>query len=203
MPYPPFFDLVPRLRLRDPLAEFLGAFDGGLVEYGYLDAVKLAGHSCPTVASAYWLTRQALMALYGDAVPERGAVKVSFREGRSEGVTGVIANVVSMLTGSTTDSGFKGLAGRFDRRNLMAFDVSQPFDLRFTRVDTGRTVDAEAHLRQVPADPRMAPLMQRCLSGVASLEEAQDFRALWQARVRSVLLDHGDDPAVFVIRPAE
>ncbi len=203
MHYPPFFDLVPRLRLRDPLAEFLGAFDGGLVEYGYLDAVKLAGHSCPTVASAYWLTRQALMALYGDAVPERGAVKVSFREGRSEGVTGVIANVVTMLTGGTADSGFKGLAGRFDRRNLMAFDVSQPLDLRFTRVDTGRTVDAEAHLRHVPADHRMAPLMQRCLSGVASPEEAQDFRALWQARVRSVLLDHGDDPAVFVIRPAE
>jgi hypothetical protein len=197
MPYPQFFDLVPRLRLRDPLAEFLGAFDGGLVEYGYLDAVKLAGHSCPT------LTRQALAALYGNAVPERGAVKASFREGRSEGVTGVIANVVSMLTGGTTDSGFKGLAGRFDRRNLMAFDAAQPLDLRFTRVDTGLSVDAAAHLRHVPADPRMAPLMQRCLSGVASPDEAQDFRTLWQARVRSVLLDHGDDPAVFVIRRAD
>ena len=203
MPYPQFFDLVPRLRLRDPLAEFLGAFDGGLVEYGYLDAVKLAGHSCPTVASAYWLTRQALAALYGDAVPERGAGKASCRGGRSEGVTGVIANGGSMRPGGTTDSGFKGVAGRFDRRNLMAFDAAQPLDLRFTRVDTGLSVDAAAHLRHVPADPRMAPLMQRCLSGVASPDEAQDFRTLWQARVRSVLLDHGDDPAVFVIRPAD
>ena len=203
MSYPQFFDLVPRLCLRDPLADFLGAFDDGLVEYGYVDAVKLAGHSCPTVASAYWLTRQALIALYGDAVPERGAVHVSFREGRSEGVTGVIANVVTQLTGGTTDSGFKGLAGRFDRRNLLAFEVSQPLGLRFTRVDTGSAVDAEAHLRLVPTDPRMAPLMQRSLSGVASPDEAQEFRALWQARVRRVLLEHGNDPAVFVIRPAE
>ena len=203
MHYPEFFDAVPRIRLRDPLAEFLGAFEGGVIEYAYLDAVRLAGHSCPTVASAYWLTRQALQALYQGTLPERGGVRVAFREHVTAGVTGVIANVVSLLTGGTTDSGFKGLAGRFDRRNLMAFDVSQPLDLRFTRVDTGRTVDAEAHLRHVPADHRMAPLMQRCLTGVASPEEAKDFRALWQARVRSVLLDHGDDPAVFVIRPAE
>ncbi len=45
MPYPDFFDAVPRLRLKDPLAEFLGAFDDGEVEYGYLNVVKLAGHS--------------------------------------------------------------------------------------------------------------------------------------------------------------
>jgi len=34
--------------LRDPLAELLGAAEGGIVEYRYADAVKLAGHSCPT-----------------------------------------------------------------------------------------------------------------------------------------------------------
>ena len=78
MHYPEFFDAVPRIRLRDPLAEFLGAFEGGVIEYAYLDAVRLAGHSCPTVASAYWLTRQALRALYGDALPERGGVRVAF-----------------------------------------------------------------------------------------------------------------------------
>ena len=54
MQYPAFFDAVPHLRLRDPLAEFLGAIEDGVVEYTYVDAVKLAGHSCPTVASAYW-----------------------------------------------------------------------------------------------------------------------------------------------------
>lgn len=202
MHYPEFFDAVPRIRLRDPLAEFLGAFEGGVIEYAYLDAVRLAGHSCPTVASAYWLTRQALRALYGDALPERGGVRVAFREPATAGVTGVIANVVSLLTGVTTDTGFKGLAGRFDRRNLLAFDAHQPLDLRFTRADTGAAVDAVAHLRQVPADPKMAPLMQACLAGEASVDEARHFGQLWQDRVRRVLLEHGDDPQIFVIRPA-
>lgn len=202
MHHPEFFDAVPRIRLRDPLAEFLGAFEGGVIEYAYLDAVRLAGHSCPTVASAYWLTREALQALYGDALPERGGVRVDFREHATAGVTGVIANVVSLITGVTTDTGFKGLAGRFDRRKLLAFDAPLPLDLRFTRVDTGAAVDAIAHLRQVPADPQMAPLMQACLAGEASLDEARLFGQLWQDRVRRVLLEHGDDPQIFVIRPA-
>ncbi len=200
MHYPDFFDAIPRFRLRDPLADFLGAAEGGVIEYRYIDAVKLAGHSCPTVASAYWLTRLALGALYGASLPERGGVQVSFRDSRVAGVTGVIANVVSLLTGATTDTGFKGLAGRFDRRNLMAFDAEQALDIRFTRKDSGASVDAMVRLRDVPADPRMAPLMQRCLAGEADADEAQRFRDLWQDRVRRVLLEHGDDPEVFVIR---
>ena len=200
MHYPDFFDAVPRLRLRDPLADFLGAAEGGVIEYRYIDAVKLAGHSCPTVASAYWLTCLALRALYGATLPERGGVQVTFRDSRVSGVTGVIANVVSLLTGATTDTGFKGLAGRFDRRDLLAFDAEQPLDIRFTRKDSGAAVDAMARLRDVPADPQMAPLMQRCLAGDASADEARRFRVLWQDRVRRVLLEHATDPDIFVIR---
>jgi len=202
MTFPDYFSQVPAITLRDPLAELLGAAEDGLIEYRFADAVKLAGHSCPTVASAYWLTCLALRALYGATLPERGGVQVTFRDSRVSGVTGVIANVVSLLTGATTDTGFKGLAGRFDRRGLLDFDARQPLDLRFTRLDTGAAVDAVAHLREVPADPRMAPLMQACLSGYASPAEARQFGELWQARVRRVLLEHGDDPAVFVVRPA-
>ena len=32
MQFPDFFRLVPRLRVRDPLAEFLGAAEGGVLE---------------------------------------------------------------------------------------------------------------------------------------------------------------------------
>lgn len=200
MKHPDFFDVVPRLRLRDPLAAFLGAVDDGVIEYGYVDAVKLAGHSCPTVASAYWMTRQALRALYGEALAERGAIRVEFRDNRLTGVTGVIANVVGMLTGATQDSGFKGLAGRFDRRKLLFFDADVPLEIRFTRTDSGEMVDVAAHPQQVAGDPDTMPLMQRCLGGKASAEEAQRFGALWQDRVRRLLLDHGEDPAVFVVR---
>lgn len=200
MHYPDFFDTIPRLQMHDPLADFLGAAEGGCIEYAYLDAVKLAGHSCPTVASAYWLTCLALRALYGATLPERGGVQVTFRDSRVSGVTGVIAKVVSLLTGATTDTGFKGLAGRFDRRDLLAFDAEQPLDIRFTRKDSGAAVDAMARLRDVPADPQMAPLMQRCLAGDASADEARRFRVLWQDRVRRVLLEHATDPDIFVIR---
>lgn len=51
-----FFGQVPTLRMQDPLARLLGGADNGILEYSYADAVKLAGHSCPTVAAAYWLT---------------------------------------------------------------------------------------------------------------------------------------------------
>jgi hypothetical protein len=201
MKHPDFFDAVPRLVLRDPLADFLGAAEEGIVDYGYVDAVKLAGHSCPTVASSYWLTVLALRALYGEALPERGAIRVEFRESRTAGVTGVIANVVSLLTGATTDTGFKGLAGRFDRRDLLAFDAELALDIRYTRADTGARVDAAAYPRHVPVDPAMPALMQRCLAGAASREEARHFGQLWQDRVRRVLLEHGADPEVFVVRP--
>ena len=43
MQYPGFFDEAPRLTLYDPLSAFLGAIEDGLVEYTYVDAVKLAG----------------------------------------------------------------------------------------------------------------------------------------------------------------
>lgn len=202
MRYPPFFDAVPRLRLRDPLADFLGALEGGIVEYSYLDAVKLAGHSCPTVAGAYGLTRRALDALWGGALAERGALRVEFRDAREAGTTGVVAQVVSLITGAAPETGFKGIGGRFARRDRQAFGVELPLEIRYIRTDTGAAVDGVAQLRQVPADPAMGELMQRSLAGQASPEETRRFGALWQDRVRRILLEHGDDPTVFILQPA-
>src|SRR5512146_12838 len=76
MSFPAFFDAAPAITVRDPLARFLGAAVDGMIEYHYVDAVKLAGHSCPTVASAYLMTRTALRTLYSGALPERGAIRV-------------------------------------------------------------------------------------------------------------------------------
>lgn len=118
---PAFFDDVRSIVAHDPLAEFLGAAENGRVEYRYLDAVKLAEHSCPTVAAAYWMTLKALEHLYPDALPQRGGIRVDFGQDQLSSVTGVIANVVALLTGATHDTGFKGLAGRFDRRRLLYF----------------------------------------------------------------------------------
>ena len=105
MRYPAFFEDVSKIVLRDPLADFLGAAEGGLVEYAYVDAVKLAGHSCPTVAGAYLLCLKALTRLYGGQPPERGAIRVDLRDGLAHGVTGVMANVMGLITGAAQDGG--------------------------------------------------------------------------------------------------
>lgn len=202
MSHPEFFDAVPKISLYDPLAEFLGAAEGGILQYGYLDAVKLAGHSCPTVASAYWMTCKALVFLYPNAMPVRGDIMVEFDQDSTSGVTGVIANVVSMLTGARAEDGFKGLAGRFNRNDKLFFAVDMPGEIRFTRLDSGRAVQTAANLQRVPASPRMPMLMGSCLSGSATPAEAAEFGRLWQERVRSILLDHGDDPEVFIVTPA-
>lgn len=202
MSHPIFFDAVPKISLYDPLAEFLGATEDGILQYGYFDAVRLAGHSCPTVASAYWMTYKALASLYPDAMPERGDILVEFGQDSTSGVTGVIANVVSMLTGATADTGFKGIAGRFNRCDRLFFSVEMPGEMRFTRLDTNQAVTTAANLQRVPASPRMSPLIASCLANRATPEETAEFRQLWQERVRSILLDHGDDPEVFVVTHA-
>jgi formylmethanofuran dehydrogenase subunit E len=199
---PAFFDEVPSLTVYDALAEFLGAAEDGRIEYRYIDAVKLAGHSCPTVAAAYWMTLKALASLHPDSLPQRGGIRVEFREELLSGVTGVIANVVALVTGATHDSGFKGIAGRFDRRKLLYFAANVTEEIRFTRLDTGQAVDVAARLQRIPFAPQTSELMQKCLAGSASAEETARFRENWQARVRALLLDHGDDPEVFVLRPA-
>lgn len=199
MKLPDFFVLAPRLVVRDRLAELLGAAEDGMLEYGYEDAVKLAGHSCPTVASAYLLTLHALRALYPDAVPERGGVRVEFATPLEQGVTGVIASVVTLLTGAAQDGGFKGLASRHVRRGLQRFDCDVPLEIRFTRLDTGASVDAESDLSGVPGDPEMAPLLQLCLTDRASPDQHRRFAELWQERVRSIVVDHATDPEVFRI----
>jgi hypothetical protein len=196
--FPAFFDQVPRLVVRDPLAEFLGAAEGGVLEYGYADAVRLAGHSCPTVASAYALAHHALTRLFPGDLPVRGAVRVSFQHPLDEGVTGVIAAVVGLLTGSAQDGGFKGIGGRFVRRNLQLFgEHNQPLSLRFTRSDSGASVDAAADLSKAPPHPEMTELMRHCMRGEADAAAAQRFAQMWQQRVQRILTEHWDDPAVF------
>ena len=197
---PEFFAEVPALRLRDPLAQFLGAAEDGVLEYRYIDAVRLAGHSCPTVAAAWNMTRRALAALYPDELPQRGGIRAEFRDDRRAGVTGVIAAVVTLLTGATQDDGFKGLGGRYDRRNLMNFAAAIDAEIRFTRIDTGAAVDVAARMQSVPFAPGTAALLEKCLSGTANAAEVEEFRAAWQARVRALLLEHGDDPGVFPVR---
>jgi len=189
MSHPAFFDKIPPLRLQDPLGHFLGAFgDDGTVDISYFDCVKLAGHSCPTVASAYLMAREGLAALYPDGLPRRGEVEVAMREAKTEGVTGVIGNVIAYIVGANDESGFKGIGEHFSRRDLLSFGhPSLDGMVMLTRRDNGKSVVLSSNTSAVPGSPQMMPLMQKALQGTASSEEKAQFQRLWQGRVEAML----------------
>jgi len=199
MPFPAFFEAAPRLSVIDPLSAFLGASDGGLIDYGYADAVKLAGHSCPTVAGAYLMTVRGLGALYGAEPPVRGDIAVAFREPETAGATGVMGRVAALLTGAAGDDGFKGIGGRFDRRGLLRFAVPMEGDMALHRRDTGAGVQLRLNAAVVPSPEEIRDLLPRVLHGHADADEAVRFRTLWQDRVRRMVVDHADDPALVTI----
>ncbi|HYC43366.1 MAG TPA: hypothetical protein VEB70_10315 [Noviherbaspirillum sp.] len=202
MNYPAFFDQAPVITVHDGLARFLGAFDDGDITYRYIDAVRLAGHSCPTVAGAYLMTRRALALLYPGQVPERGEIRVRFSNAMSEGVTGVIGSVVSLITGAAGAGGFKGIGGQFRRQNLMDFSCEMEGEVSFERLDNGASIQLGVNLNRVEADPRTGTLLRKILEDLATQDEASTFASLWQERVKRILIDHADDPDLILARPA-
>lgn len=192
MKYPSFFDEVVSIEMIDPLSNLLGTFQEGRVTFTYLDIVKAAGHSCPTVGGAYIMTYKALKALYQDEIPMRGMIEVSFKESLEDGVAGVVGNVVTHITGATDKSGFKGLNQKFARHSLMNFDAGITSSARFKRVDTGKTVDIFYDPSLIKQDEKMASLMQLIMQGKADKEEIQEFGSLWQERVKKIIIESID-----------
>ena len=197
--YPKFYDKVEKIKLYDPLADTLGSFKDGIIKVKYIHVVKFAGHSCPTVAGAYLCTLKGLEALYGDEMPVRGEIKVSFKETVEEGVTGVISNVISNITGATDKSGFKGLGGKFARHSLMHFGEDIDSSVKFERIDTGEKVTVYYDPSPVPGDPKMQELMQKVLSSSATKEEKKEFGKLWQKRVKKILLNYDEYPGLIKV----
>src|SRR3990167_766995 len=111
-----FYDDAEPIKLREPLAEFLGAIDKGEeFVFTYQDAVKLAGHSCPAVSGAYKITQKALRELYGDKLPVRGEISVRVLGSVDNGANGPMAQVISLITGAAPETGFAGLGPKFSR----------------------------------------------------------------------------------------
>ncbi len=186
MKYPAFFDTIETITLQDHLSAFLGSIEGGEVEFSYLDIVKSAGHSCPTVAGAYLITQAGLKALYPGETPVRGEVFASFKETAAEGVAGVIGNVVSQITGATTTSGFKGIGGKFARHSLMEFEADTTASVKFKRLDTGATVEVSYDPSSVQGDPAQMEIMQRLMQGMGTPEDKAVFGPMWQKRVAAI-----------------
>jgi hypothetical protein len=205
MDFPDFFDDAPSVSLREPLAAFLGASKSGVITYNYADAVKLAGHSCPTVAGAYLMVGKGLASLYGEELPERGGIEVHLRDGREQGTTGVIAAIATLLTGAAPETGFGGIGRnhRFSRRDLLRFDAPIHGVLALRRCDTGRGVVLDLDIASVPANPEMSTLFAKSVAGEADKSEQVRFGMLWQDRVARMLRGHADDPGIVRIHPWE
>ncbi|BDY13662.1 FmdE family protein [Hydrogenimonas cancrithermarum] len=188
MNYPAFFDEVEPIDTIDPLADILGAVENGRITYNYIDMVKLAGHSCPTVAGAWLLSRIGLEKLYGEDLPVRGNVKVELRGALDEGVEGVIGSCIGLITGAANEGGFKGLGGRMGRNNRLFYGVEMEGEVRLTRLDNGVSVEMSYNPSIVPGNPEQQVLMQKIMQGVATPDEKKRFGELWQERVEKILL---------------
>ncbi len=204
MSFPDYFEQIPSLTLYDPLAELLGAATKGLMTYRYEDAVKLAGHSCPTVAGAWLMAVRGLSILYPEpTVPERGQIRVDLRDPEETGTTGVVANVLGLITGAAGAGGFKGLGNQHVRRGLLKFGVELPAPVKLTRLDTGAAVALDYAPEVVPASADMAAVMSAVVAGTADRAARETFGRLWQERVRQILIDHAGDPDLVTAWHAE
>jgi len=184
MRYPAFFDRITPIVLKDPLGEFIGTSQGGILEITYVDTVKMAGHSCAVVGGAYLSAREGLRALYRDGLPRRGEIKVEIRHKVTEDNAGVVGTVLSNITGATTDFGFGGLpGGRFNRRNLLFYNAPIDTDIRFTRLDTNRQVGVNCHPERA-VNPRA--ILMSAIGPAATPENKRTFPERFQNMVKQL-----------------
>lgn len=187
-----FYEEVEPIKLKDPLAVFLGAIDEGEeFVFTYSDAIKLAGHSCPAVSGAYKITQKALKALYGNEVPIRGEISVRVLGSVNHGANGPISQVISLITGAAPETGFAGLGQSFVRKNKLVFDEEneEAGAFIFTRDDNKKSVKVIYHPEALPQKEDMSGLFTKCIVGNASKKQQDEFIKMWQERVRIVLFE--------------
>ncbi len=196
--FPDFFTEVNPIRFKEPLAETLGAVkeEGAILEYTFIDVVKMAGHACPTVAGAYLSCQKALEALYPDEIPVRGEIAITVYGEPDEGVYGVMGQVFSFLTGAAPASGFRGLGHKFKRKDLLRFSQEkidpQAMCFQFNRRDTGKAILVKFYPREIPfaekKAKRLVELLEKVIWEAAKDEEKREFHQLWLEKVADMLL---------------
>ena len=138
------------------------------------------------------MAKEALKVLYPNSIAVRGDIKVEFKEDLEDGVAGVVANVISQITGATDKSGFKGLNGRFSRHSLMNFNADIDCSAKFTRIDTNSSVEVIYNPSLVASNPNLQILMQKVMKNNATKDEITKFGELWQERVQNIFKHTND-----------
>ncbi len=193
-----FLTEVEPIRFREPLAETLGAFaeEGAILDYTFIDVVKMAGHACPTTAGAYQCCRKALERLYPDELPVRGNIAITVYGEQDEGVYGVIGQIFSLLTGAAPATGFRGLMHKFRRKDLLKFSAEkidpEALCFEFRRLDNNNAVLVKFYPRRIPFAEekarRLGELMEKVIWEAAKDDERKEFEDLWMEKVENIVL---------------
>ena len=183
MKYPKFYDKIEPITLKDELSAFLGSSEEGIIDISYLDIVKMAGHSCATVAGIYLMAKKGLKELFGSELPKRGEIKVELQASLEEGNTGVFGQVFSNITGATTNTGFTGVNGKYNRRNLLFYNTDIQSVVRFTRLDTNKSVEVNYNPKKVVIP---GEIMQSAIGPNATEESKKTFPKRWQEMVATI-----------------
>ncbi|MDP6156165.1 MAG: FmdE family protein [Candidatus Thermoplasmatota archaeon] len=200
-----FHDIIAEVQpviMREPLGEILGAFskDVGILAYGYSDVVKLTGHACPTTAGAYLCCKKALEELYPDEIPTRGEISVKVHGEPDEATYGVMAQVITLITGAAGVSGFKGLGHEYRRKDLLQFTIDSHMQdgmsFEFQRRDNGSAVLVKFHPERIPfpADKgrRLRELLEKIIWEAAKESEKKEFQEIWREKIAAMLIEEKD-----------
>ncbi|GIL16860.1 MAG: hypothetical protein BroJett040_06110 [Oligoflexia bacterium] len=164
------------IQIHEPFAEFLMADQD---EYQFtislLDVVRFAGHACPSMVGAFLISQRAIRELFPETnICIRGQVAIEIPSSTTQGATGPISNVFSMIFGSWEKSGFGGLQGHFVRRGLLSYESPNvpPGVYRFRNLQTGKHVDIsyDPSKATVPAEANQLP-----------------FQKMWRYKIAAIL----------------
>ncbi len=184
MEYLAFFDDIEKIIVEDELLKFLGVNTTGIIDFSYIDTVKSAGHSCAVVAGAYLIALKGLKALYGEALPQRGKIKVEIRNAVTQENAGVVGCVLSNITGATTDYGFGGIpTGKFGRRELLFYNCDIKEDVRLTDLETHKSVGVNYSPQKV-VNPMS--ILLSAIKPDAKAEDIKSFPVRFQDMVKTV-----------------
>ncbi len=178
---------LPTITCKDPLSQFLGSFDGGVIEYDFEYIAKLTGHACPTVLTTYLSAVAVAKALYGDDMPVRGDIEILLKDAKDNATTGVSALVFSAIFGAGDEGGFKGIGGEFVRNNRCKFEADISSFALFSRLDTGECVYLDfdfSGMQSLPM-PNAGIALQKFLKG----ENISEFQEGWLNKLKIIAKD--------------
>jgi hypothetical protein len=193
------FREIEPIRFKEPFAATLGIFknEDAVLDYTFIDVVKMAGHACPTTAGAYLCCQEALKKLYPNEMPVRGDISITVKGEQDEGVFGVISQVFSFLTGAAPATGFRGLGHKFRRKDLLKFSPekveSGALCFEFKRLENGKAILVEFYPNKIPfaeeKAKRLGELLEKVIWEAAKEDERREFQDLWIEKVGDMILE--------------